>query len=62
VFITENEINFLAVPAVPHSLIVFGAGHGFETLREPDWLARCWVIWQRSASARSATTHPFNLR
>ncbi len=43
VFITENEINFLAFPAVPHSLIVFGAGYGFETLREADWLARCCI-------------------
>jgi hypothetical protein len=41
VFITENEVNFLAFPAVPHSLIVFGAGYGFETLREADWLSRC---------------------
>ena len=36
VFITENEINFLAFPPVPDSLIIFGAGDGFETLREPD--------------------------
>jgi hypothetical protein len=40
VFITENEINFLAFPAVPHSLILFGAGYGFEMLREADWLSR----------------------
>ncbi len=43
VFITENEINFLAFPAVPHSLIIFGAGYGFETLREAGWLARCRI-------------------
>ena len=41
VFITENEINFLAFPAVSHSLIIFGAGYGFETLREAAWLSRC---------------------
>ena len=41
VFITENEINFLAFPAVPHSLILFGAGYGFEMLREAAWLSRC---------------------
>jgi hypothetical protein len=43
VFITENEINFLAFPAVPHSLILFGAGYGFEMLREVAWLSRCRI-------------------
>ncbi len=43
VFITENEINFLAFPPVPDSLIVFGAGYGFETLREVAWLSRCRI-------------------
>jgi hypothetical protein len=43
VFITENEINFLAFPAVPHSLIIFGAGYGFEMLREAAWLSRCRI-------------------
>ena len=32
VFITENEINFRAFPEVADSLIIFGAGYGFETL------------------------------
>ena len=40
VFITENEINFLAFPAVENSLIVFGAGYGFEMLGEAAWLSR----------------------
>jgi hypothetical protein len=43
VFITENEINFLAFPAVADSLIIFGAGYGFETLVEAAWLARCRI-------------------
>jgi hypothetical protein len=38
VFITENEINFLAFPPVSLSLVLFGAGYGFETLSEADWL------------------------
>lgn len=38
VFITENEINFLAFPALPRSLVIFGAGYGFENLAEADWL------------------------
>lgn len=38
VFITENEINFLAFPPVPRSMVIFGAGYGFEMLAEADWL------------------------
>lgn len=41
VFITENEINFLAFPQVKDSLVIFGAGYGFEMLRKAAWLARC---------------------
>lgn len=38
VFITENEINFLAFPRVDDSLLVFGAGYGFEVLAfEDQW-------------------------
>jgi hypothetical protein len=32
VFITENEINFLAFPEVPGAMVLFGAGYGFENL------------------------------
>lgn len=39
VFVTENEINFLAFPAVSHGLLIFGAGYGFEVLQNADWLA-----------------------
>ncbi len=38
VFITENEINFLAFPQATQSMVVFGAGYGFEILAEADWL------------------------
>ncbi len=38
VFITENEINFLAFPPLPDSLVIFGAGYGFESLAEANWL------------------------
>ncbi|HSV77862.1 MAG TPA: DUF3322 domain-containing protein [Ramlibacter sp.] len=38
VFITENEINFLAFPAVPCSLVVFGAGYGLEMMAQVPWL------------------------
>lgn len=45
VFITENEINFLAFPQVPDSLLIFGAGYGFEALGQAAWLTRCQVFY-----------------
>ena len=41
VFITENEINFLTFPDVRQSMVIFGAGYGFEMLAEADWLHDC---------------------
>jgi hypothetical protein len=41
VFITENETNFLAFPAVKNSLVLFGAGYGFEALGQAGWLHDC---------------------
>jgi hypothetical protein len=41
VFITENEVNFLAFPPAVGSLVVFGAGYGFEALAQAAWLQRC---------------------
>ncbi|MDO9482480.1 MAG: DUF2220 family protein [Hydrogenophaga sp.] len=43
VFITENEINFLAFPPVADSLLVFGAGYGFDALAAAPWLHSCAV-------------------
>ena len=43
IFITENEINFLAFPLVKDSLVIFGAGYGFEMLRTVEWLQRCRI-------------------
>lgn len=43
VFITENEINFLAFPQVKDGLVIFGSGYGFEMLKEAEWLSRCRV-------------------
>jgi hypothetical protein len=43
VFITENEINFLAFPQVKDSLLIFGAGYGFDMLRNNEWLSRCRI-------------------
>ena len=39
VFITENEINYLAFPPTQDSLLVFGAGYGFDALAHALWLA-----------------------
>ncbi len=43
VFITENEINFLAFPPLPRSMVVFGAGYGFEILAGAGWLHNCRI-------------------
>ncbi len=38
VFITENEINFLAFPDVPDSMVLFGSGYGFDHFAQAEWL------------------------
>lgn len=45
VFITENETNFLAFPAVAGSLVLFGAGYGFEALDGNTWLRQCQLYY-----------------
>jgi hypothetical protein len=45
VFITENEINFLAFPRLKNSLVLFGAGYGFEMLRKAEWLSHCRLYY-----------------
>ena len=45
VFITENEINFLAFPDVANSLVIFGAGYGFDLIAHATWLTRCRVFY-----------------
>lgn len=41
VFITENEVNFLAFPPIDQAIVVFGAGYGWEALARAAWLHRC---------------------
>ena len=43
VFITENEINFLAFPNHPRSLVLFGAGYGWSALAKVNWLTNCEI-------------------
>lgn len=45
VFITENEINFLAFPRLKNSLVIFGAGYGFEMLSKAEWLSHCHIYY-----------------
>ena len=45
VFVTENEINFLAFPSIEDGMVVFGAGYGFERLRRACWLSRCRLFY-----------------
>ena len=43
VFFTENEVNFLAVPPLRGSMVVFGAGYGFDVLAGAAWLQQCSI-------------------
>jgi len=43
VFITENEVNFLAFPPVAGSVVVFGAGYGFDALHGVPWMQHATV-------------------
>lgn len=45
VVITENETNFLAFPQLPRSIVVFGAGYGWEALASAAWLRRCQLSY-----------------
>jgi hypothetical protein len=38
VFVIENEISYLAFPAVPDSIAVFGSGFGLASLGDLPWL------------------------
>ncbi len=45
VIITENLVNFLALPDRPDTLAIFGAGYGFSSLRDAAWLQDCEVLY-----------------
>ena len=45
VFITENEINFLAFPNVRDSMVIFGAGYGFANLVAAHWLQEKNILY-----------------
>ena len=41
VIITENEINYLALPPQDGTIAIFGSGYGFAALAQATWLSRC---------------------
>ena len=43
VFFTENEVNFLAFPPLSDSMVIFGAGYGFDVLAGTQWLHNCRI-------------------
>ncbi|BCQ23054.1 hypothetical protein NK8_11770 [Caballeronia sp. NK8] len=43
VFITENETNFLAFPPLADTIVIFGAGYGWDALSKAAWLSRCSI-------------------
>jgi hypothetical protein len=44
VFISENEINALALPFAPRSIVIFGLGYGLDRLGSIEWL-RDTAVW-----------------
>ncbi|QHK21866.1 hypothetical protein GU243_21820 [Pseudarthrobacter psychrotolerans] len=45
VLITENLVNFLALPESPGTLAIYGGGYGFSSLRDAGWLSDCEVLY-----------------
>ena len=45
VFITENEVNFLAFPQVPAAIVIFGGGYGVDRLADIAWLRERDVVY-----------------
>lgn len=43
VVMTENEVNFLALPPLDASIAIFGAGYGWEALGKARWLDACEI-------------------
>jgi hypothetical protein len=45
VVITENLVNFLALPGHADTLAIYGGGYGFSSLRDAGWLRNCEVLY-----------------
>ena len=44
VLMTENEINYLALPYLSDTLGIFGSGYGWQSLHDIPWLSKC-MVW-----------------
>lgn len=45
VIVTENLVNFLALPERKETLAIYGGGYGFSSLRDAGWLRDCEVLY-----------------
>jgi hypothetical protein len=45
IFVTENEVNALAFPAVRSGMVVFGGGYGIDRLAQAAWLRDREVLY-----------------
>ncbi len=45
VFVVENEVTYLAFPAVPCSIVVFGSGFGLTALEDLPWMQRKTIVY-----------------
>jgi hypothetical protein len=45
VFVTENEINGLAFPALPEALVIFGLGYSVDLLASARWMHDCNIFY-----------------
>ena len=45
IYITENEINFLAFPDAASSMVIFGGGYGIDRLADVGWLAGKDIVY-----------------
>jgi hypothetical protein len=45
VIVTENLVNFLALPEQPRTLAIYGGGYGFSSLQDAAWLQNCEVLY-----------------
>lgn len=45
VLITENEINFLALPQLPETIAIFGSGYGWDALALARWMEQCDIYY-----------------
>ena len=45
VIVTENLVNFLALPEQPETLAIYGGGYGFSSLQDAGWLRDCGILY-----------------